>query len=116
MYEEWLPIPQVAHPPPISTPSGAGQLQQNGSGSSPGVVSTPGTAPSPTVDSVLHSIWVDIIDREDLRFGRRLGECTWLMWLPQVSPSKQACSLCKLCCSAAASRRYIGRNAQVLPK
>jgi hypothetical protein len=67
--------PQVAHPPPISTPSGAGQLQQNGDGASPGVVSTPGTAPSPTVDSVLHSIWVDIIDREDLRFGRRLGEC-----------------------------------------
>ena len=29
--------------------------------------------PSPTVDSVLHSIWVDIIDVDELKFGRRLG-------------------------------------------
>jgi hypothetical protein len=65
---------QAAHLPPISTPSGAAQLLQNGDGASPGVASTPGTTPSLTMDSVLHSIWVDIIDREDLRFGRRLGE------------------------------------------
>lgn len=62
-------MPQL---PPISTPSGA-QLLQDSGGASPYVISTPGTTPSPTVDSVLHSIWVDIIDKEELRFGRRLG-------------------------------------------
>lgn len=47
-------------------------LREGGGGVTPGSAAT---APSPTVDSVLHSIWVDIIDHEELRFGRRLGAC-----------------------------------------
>ncbi len=60
---------QVAHPPPIATPP-SGALLRDGSVTEP---SPSGPSPSPTVDSVLHSIWVDIIDKEELRFGRRLG-------------------------------------------
>jgi hypothetical protein len=30
--------------------------------------------PQPGVDTRLHSVWVDIIDTSELKFGRRLGE------------------------------------------
>lgn len=62
--------------PPIATLAPGGQLATVAGGMTPstgGGALTPSPAPSPGVDSALHSIWVDIVDQEDLHFGRRLG-------------------------------------------
>ena len=54
------------------------------------VAALPPTAaePQPGFDQRLHSVWVDIIDTSELKFGRRLGE--QITDLPVTNASKQA--------------------------
>lgn len=48
-------------------------------------------SPQPGFDRRLHSVWVDIIETSELKFGRRLGE--QMQWLTTGGSLAAACSL-----------------------